>query len=45
MFDYFIDLFVCLNIAVKGLDYFTEEDFLYLMDNFAFFIKKEEDFI
>lgn len=42
MFDYLVDLFVCLNLSIKNRNYFDLDDFLYLFDNFAFFIEDQK---
>jgi hypothetical protein len=39
MFNYIVDLFVCLNVTIKNRDFFDIDDFLYLFDNFTFFLQ------
>lgn len=39
MFEFMIDLFVCLNLSIKERDFFDLDDFLYFFDNFSFFIE------
>ena len=39
MFEFMIDLFVCLNLSIKERDFFDLDDFLYFFDNFAFYIE------
>lgn len=45
MFGGLLGLFEKLNLAVKDKDSFTLDDFLYLCDNFSFFISAEDDFL
>ena len=45
MFNYMVDLFVCLNLSIKNRDYFDLDDFLYMFDNFSFFIENEKEFM
>lgn len=44
MFNYLIDLFVCLNLSIKNRNFFDLDDFLYLFDNFSFFIENDKEF-
>lgn len=44
MFDYLVDLFVCLNLSIKNRNFFDLDDFLYMFDNFAFFIEDDKIF-
>lgn len=44
MFEYLVDLFVCLNLAVKNQSFMDLDDFLYFFDNLSFFIKGDETF-
>ena len=44
MFDYIVDLFVCLNLSIKNRNFFDLDDFLYFFDNFAFFISDDKTF-
>lgn len=44
MFEYMIDLFVCLNLAIKNRNYFDLDDFMYFFDNISFFIESEKEF-
>lgn len=44
MFGYVVDLFVCLNVSIKGRDFFDIDDFLYMFDNFTFFLQDNEVF-
>ena len=39
-----VELFVFLNLDVKHKNTFELDDFLYMMDNFAFFIPSEDEF-
>lgn len=45
MFSNMVDLFQSLNLAVKGKESLSLDDFLYLCDNFSFYISAEEEFI
>lgn len=45
MFFQLIDLFETLNLKIKGKENLDLDDFLYLCDNFSFFISSEEEFI
>jgi hypothetical protein len=39
-----IDLFATLNLAVRKKDTFDLDEFLYFMDNFAFFLSSNDEF-
>ena len=43
-YQYMIDLFNCLNLAIKKTTEFDLDDFLYLFDNFSFMFEEEKDF-
>jgi hypothetical protein len=43
-FQYMLDLFNYLNLAIKKTDEIDLDDFLYLFDNFSFFIQDDQDF-
>ena len=43
-FQYMIDLFNCLNLAIKKTTEFDLDDFLYLFDNFSFMFDDDKDF-
>jgi hypothetical protein len=45
MFSLLVDLFFKLNIAIKNKDSANLDDFLYLSDNFSFFISAEDEFV
>lgn len=45
MFASLLSLFEKLNLAVKDKDSFSLDDFLYLCDNFSFFISAEDEFL
>lgn len=45
MFATLLTLFDKLNLAVKDKDSFSLDDFLYLCDNFSFFISAEDEFL
>ncbi len=44
MFDFMVDLFVCLNLSIKNRDYFDLDDFLYFFDNFSFLVENEFEY-
>lgn len=44
MYQYLIDLFVCLNLQIKNQNYLDMDDFLYFFDNFSFFIEDDKIF-
>ena len=44
MLDFIIDLFVCLNLSIKNRDFFDLDDFLYMFDNFSFYLESEFEF-
>jgi Ca2+-binding EF-hand superfamily protein len=44
MFEFMIDLFVCLNLTIKERDFFDLDDFLYFFDNFSFYIDNDNSF-
>lgn len=43
-FQYMLDLFNYLNLAIKKTDEIDMDDFLYLMDNFSFFMDQDQDY-
>jgi Ca2+-binding EF-hand superfamily protein len=43
-FQYMLDLFNYLNLAIKKTDEIDLDDFLYLFDNFSFFIDDNQDY-
>jgi Ca2+-binding EF-hand superfamily protein len=43
-YQYMIDLFNCLNLAIKKTTEFDLDDFLYLFDNFSFMFEDDKDF-
>jgi Ca2+-binding EF-hand superfamily protein len=43
-FQYMLDLFNYLNLAIKKTDEIDMDDFLYLFDNFSFFIEDDQDY-
>lgn len=45
MFAKLVELFDKLNLSVKKKDTLNLDDFLYLMDNFAFFLNSEDEFL
>jgi hypothetical protein len=44
LFGRMIDLFATLNLAVRKKDTFDLDEFLYFMDNFAFFLSSNDEF-
>lgn len=44
MFNNMVNLFTILNLEIKHKNTFDLDDFLYMMDNFAFFISAEDEF-
>ena len=45
MFSLLVDVFFKLNVAIKNKDSINLDDFLYLSDNFSFFISAEDEFV
>lgn len=45
MFAGLLSLFERLNLAVKDKDTYALDDFLYLADNFSFFVSAEDEFV
>jgi hypothetical protein len=43
-YQYMIDLFNCLNLAIKKTTEFDLDDFLYLFDNFSFMFEDDKEF-
>ena len=43
-YQYMIDLFNCLNLAIKKTTQFDLDDFLYLFDNFSFMFEDDKEF-
>jgi len=44
MFNFMIDLFTCLNLSIKNINYFKLDDFLYFMDNLSFYLEDDSEF-
>lgn len=44
MFNQIVSLFATLNLEIKSKNTFDLDDFLYMMDNFAFFIGSDDEF-
>ena len=44
-FNRMVDLFAVLNLEVKGREQFDLDEFLYFMDNFAFFLSSNDEFV
>lgn len=44
MFDKVVDLFYTLNLEVRGKDTYDLDEFLYFIDNFAFFLSSNNEF-
>ena len=43
-YQYMIDLFNCLNLAIKKTSEFDLDDFLYMFDNFSFMFDDDKEF-
>lgn len=43
-YQYMIDLFNCLNLAIKKTTEFDLDDFLYFFDNFSFMFEEDKEF-
>ena len=44
MFGNLVELFNSLNLSIKNKDSFDLDDFLYMLDNFAFFLSNDDEF-
>lgn len=45
MFEGLVDLFVCLNVAIKNKTEIDLDDFLYMFDNFSFFYEDVDEYL